>query len=63
MSKSVDDVLRRAAERSQRLSELSTARVVVERACGYTLDDDAFGWSSVLSMPYNSVGVDRKSVV
>lgn len=53
MGKSVEEILRVAAERSARRATLETARVVVERNLGHELADDEFGWLSVLPMPYS----------
>lgn len=56
MTSRAQAALQRAAERSQRLAELSTARFVVERSLGYELAEDQFNWLHVMSMPY-SVGL------
>ena len=53
MGPAVDEILRRAADRSKRRAELEVAKSMVERFSGYELADDQFGWVSVLSMPYH----------
>ena len=58
MSQAVQDALERAAKRSQRRSELETARLIVERNVGHDLADGEYGWLSVLPMPYLGMADD-----
>ena len=60
MAKTVSDALQRAAARSARRAELESAKLIVERGCGYPLDEEQYGWFSVLSMPEASAHVFRK---
>lgn len=47
-----NEVLQRAAARSQRLAELEVAHKIVEGGLGYEIGEEQAPWMCVMSMPY-----------